>query len=410
MRRVTTNGTVIATTDYLDGFQYLKPKTSAALALQFFPTAEGYVNNTVSGGVNNYNYIYTYKDHLGNVRIVYTKDPASGITKILEESNYYPYGLQHANYNWSKQYYDEFISGQIEIELVPALPYKYKYNGKEWQDELGLGVYDYGARNYEPAIGRWMNIDPLAEMSRRYMPYAYALDNPVYFIDPDGRRTFPHWEGDYNWKTGRYRSGSFDAAMANAGVSSDNASTSSFDDVKISDGMEEDAFLMMYGANEIGRDEVPVNLFDPKKDSFNGVANSRSYEVGDGRFTLFAHGAKGFIMDQKNGLPIRNAKDFDVSMEMENSNWKDTKDKKGTILAIWSCESASISENGLSLAQMVSIKHPNIIVFGADGFVNYGRTKDGYLLTGIDTIMDSGKNDGFVVGYQNGIEVYRKGF
>ena len=93
--------------------------------------------------------------------------------EILEENNYYPFGLRPKGYN----------------NVVNGNDHPYGYNGKELNEEFELDWYDFGARNYDPALGRWMNLDPLAEQMRRYSPYNYAFDNPVFFIDPDGRFT-----------------------------------------------------------------------------------------------------------------------------------------------------------------------------------------------------------------------------
>ncbi|WP_298341124.1 DUF6443 domain-containing protein [uncultured Algibacter sp.] len=100
-----------------------------------------------------------------------------GEFEILEENNYYPFGLKHKGYNGNV--------GSTNIAL------KRKFGGKEYQDELGLGWYDITARNYDPALGRWMNLDPLAENGRRWSPYNFSFDNPVFFQDPDGMWPFP---------------------------------------------------------------------------------------------------------------------------------------------------------------------------------------------------------------------------
>ncbi|MCH2046362.1 MAG: hypothetical protein MK212_19770 [Saprospiraceae bacterium] len=65
--------------------------------------------------------------------------------------------------------------------------YGYGYEGqKEEQNELGLNWIDYGARNYDPAVGRWFGIDNMAEKFYDWTPYKYGMNNPIFYTDPDG--------------------------------------------------------------------------------------------------------------------------------------------------------------------------------------------------------------------------------
>jgi len=162
------------TTDYLDGFQYTVNHLGT-VTLEFVATPEGYYD------FKNNRYIYSYTDHLGNTRLSYFKN-AGGSAEVLEESNYYPFGLKHQGYN----------------ALAGNPSFQYQYNGKELQEETGWN--DYGARMYMSDIARWGVMDPMAEQYRAWSPYNYAVNNPVSFIDPDGRIT-------YDWKLGAYRDG-----------------------------------------------------------------------------------------------------------------------------------------------------------------------------------------------------------
>ena len=176
IRKSVTMPSQVETTDYLGGFQYKNG------VIQFFPTAEGYVN--VTDGTF-FNYVYNYTDHLGNIRLSYTQSGTE--LKILEENHYYPFGLKHNNYNTDKVQFkkSEFGTSAV-LQFAERNNNQYKYNGKEFQDELGLNVTAMDYRQYDMAIGRFNSIDALSEMSFSTTPFAFSRNNPIFWMDPSG--------------------------------------------------------------------------------------------------------------------------------------------------------------------------------------------------------------------------------
>ncbi|MCL2727915.1 MAG: RHS repeat-associated core domain-containing protein, partial [Bacteroidales bacterium] len=89
----------------------------------------------------------------------------------LQSTDYYPFGTPFSTNNLNNN--------------------RYLYNGKEYQNQAlsstVFEAYDYGARFYDSRIGRWTVVDPMAEKYYGVNPYVYGLNNPVRFIDPDGR-------------------------------------------------------------------------------------------------------------------------------------------------------------------------------------------------------------------------------
>ncbi len=143
-------GGTTTTTDYCGNVIYENGVQKLLL------TEEGYINLT---GTQQYHYYL--KDHQGNNRVVINQ---SGT--VEETSHYYPFGGVLAT------------AGNTQ---------PYKYNGKELDTKKGLTWYDYGARHYDAALGRFTTNDPLTEKYYPISQYAYCLDNPIKFIDADGR-------------------------------------------------------------------------------------------------------------------------------------------------------------------------------------------------------------------------------
>jgi RHS repeat-associated protein len=142
---------------------------------------------------NGYIYIYCsnesqYPVYFDNLQVIQEQ------SAILEETHYYPFGLVMAG-----------ISSKAATNATTNnAKNNYKYNGKEAQEKEfidggGLNWLDYGARMYDNQIGRWHCPDPLSEVSRRWTPYNYCDDNPINYIDPDGRLKMASQDYGADW-------------------------------------------------------------------------------------------------------------------------------------------------------------------------------------------------------------------
>jgi RHS repeat-associated protein len=182
-------GVVKETWDYVNGVAYKNR------ILQRVPHSEGAVVQNEFGA---YEHQYTLRDHLGNTRVTFRDgvnkgeayvdwnlwawvDPNAGNTTyngmvgdsdIVQINHYYPFGLNLEG-NWNG------AQGKN----------KYQYNGKEWNDDFGLGWNHHDWRFLDVAINRFVTVDPECETGdqKSWNPYHFGFDDPIRHSDPDGR-------------------------------------------------------------------------------------------------------------------------------------------------------------------------------------------------------------------------------
>src|SRR5690606_37285053 len=170
-KTVTQNGSTDVV-EYLDGYEYKNNQ------LKYIATNEGFIkfeNNT-------YNYVYQYKDQVGNVRLTYQDINKNGVvenTEILNESNYYPFGLKHGHYNQ--------LPNNFSNSLLPNAG----FNGQPSLIDLDANLSLMDFRLYDGALGRFLGTDLLADMFTDQSPYHFAYNTPIAFSDPSGLQPSP---------------------------------------------------------------------------------------------------------------------------------------------------------------------------------------------------------------------------
>ncbi len=163
------NGNIVLTRDYFPQVE-IRNDTLEAIYL-----GDVRITSRNGDGTEMDKFEYSILDYQGNVRVSFSDLNQDGVitqSDVLQQQHYYPFGMN--------------MEGEWTSNLNFTTKNKYQYNGKEFNEDLGLNMNDYGARWYDPATARWTVVDPLAERHHDITPYAYVLNNPMRYIDPTG--------------------------------------------------------------------------------------------------------------------------------------------------------------------------------------------------------------------------------